>query len=285
MGGQTGGTIMADTLTQDEQAQIAQTIEMFEVITQSQPLDYQSLEILREAYSQVGREEDVIQTSKRIAQAYVQLGQLSSAILEYETLLQRGPDDAELQQALNDLVQQTSTPTPEEGVGGDAGQTTILHRKGVLSSDKVDDGRKSMHRVFVDSKLITEADFEALWPVQDFSQEPEDVIEPFIQRVADKALLPVEKSLKVLSDKTRLAYLPLERYDTDIDLARSFPAEICRRWCVLPIDRMSKSLLVVTANPFSQQAARDLEAYTNNRLVWYLAHPVEIVKNLRRAFR
>ena len=71
---------MPAPLTASEAAQLDQTIEMFEVITQSQPLDYQSLEILKEAYSKLGREKDVVNTSKRIAQAYVQLGQLSSAI-------------------------------------------------------------------------------------------------------------------------------------------------------------------------------------------------------------
>jgi len=45
---------------------------MFEVIAQSQPNDCQSLEILKEAYTKLGREEDVIKTSKRIAQAYMQ---------------------------------------------------------------------------------------------------------------------------------------------------------------------------------------------------------------------
>ena len=88
---------MASTLSPSEEAQLAQTIEMFEVITQSQPQDYQSLEILKEAYSKLGREKDVVSTSKRIAQAYVQMGQLSSAILEYETILQRYPDDPDVQ--------------------------------------------------------------------------------------------------------------------------------------------------------------------------------------------
>src|SRR5579871_5897511 len=94
---------MASTLTPSEEAQLAQTIEMFEVITQSQPQDYQSLEILKEAYSKLGREKDVVGTSKRIAQAYVQLGQLSSAILEYETVLQRFPDDVDVQNALKEI--------------------------------------------------------------------------------------------------------------------------------------------------------------------------------------
>src|SRR5439155_23116757 len=94
---------MASTLTPSEEAQLGQTIEMFEVITQSQPQDYQSLEILKEAYSKLNREKDVISTSKRIAQAYVQMGQLSSAILEYETILQRFPDDPDVQAALQQI--------------------------------------------------------------------------------------------------------------------------------------------------------------------------------------
>src|SRR6266850_2599473 len=52
----------ASTLSQGEEAQLAQTIEMFEVITESQPQDYQSLEILKEAYFKLGREEDLVQT-------------------------------------------------------------------------------------------------------------------------------------------------------------------------------------------------------------------------------
>src|SRR5579864_5718929 len=94
---------MSATLTASEEAQLFQTIEMFEVITQSQPQDYQSLEILKEAYSKLGREKDVVGTSKRIAQAYVQLGQLSSAILEYETILQRFPGDPDVQAALREI--------------------------------------------------------------------------------------------------------------------------------------------------------------------------------------
>ena len=91
---------MSSTLTTSEEAQLGQTIEMFEVITQSQPHDYQSLEILKEAYSKLGRDEDAVATSKRIAEAYVQMGQFSSAILEYETILQRFPDDPDVKKAL-----------------------------------------------------------------------------------------------------------------------------------------------------------------------------------------
>src|SRR5213592_2475756 len=108
---------MSATLTPNEEAQLLQTIEMFEVITQSQPLDYQSLEILKEAYFKLSRQTEVVNTSKRIAQAYVQMGQLSSAILEYETILQRYPNDPDVQTALRQIESKADNfpmePVPE----------------------------------------------------------------------------------------------------------------------------------------------------------------------------
>ena len=71
----------------------------------------------------------------------------------------------------------------------------------------------------------------------------------------------------------------------DMDLARSFPAAVCQRWCILPFDRMSKSILVATSNPFNQQAAKELAAATANRLLWYLVSPAELVKHIRKVFR
>src|SRR5580658_9007736 len=96
------------TLNPDEAAQLTQTIEMFEVIVQSQPADTQSLEILKEAYTKLGREDDLVNTSKRIATAYLHQGQLSSAILEYETVLQRRPEDKDVREALKDIESKAS---------------------------------------------------------------------------------------------------------------------------------------------------------------------------------
>jgi len=119
----------------------------------------------------------------------------------------------------------------------------------------------------------------------DVTGPPKTIADPFIQMLADKGIIPSEKSLKALADKTRLGFIPLEKYDVDLDLARTFPRDVCRRWCVLPFDRMSKSVFVATANPFNREAAKELGEATKNRLLWYLAPPSEIVKNLQKAFR
>jgi tetratricopeptide (TPR) repeat protein len=282
----------ATALSPSEEAQLAQTIEMFEVITQSQPQDYQSLEILKEAYSKLGREQEVVGTSKRIAQAYVQMGQLSSAILEYETILQRFPDDPDVQSALKQIESKANNfpmpGPPDTNLLRRSGDTITTSRRSVDKPSlpaEVDDGRKGMYKLFVESKTISAGDFDLCWPRPDLGTTPTKPVEPFAQVLADKGILPFEKSLKMLSDKSRCAFLPLQLYDVDIDLARSFPAVTCLRWCVLPFDRMSKSVLVATANPFNQQAAKELAAASGGRLLWYLVPPEELIKNLRKAFR
>ena len=283
---------MASTLSSSEEAQLAQTIEMFEVITQSQPHDYQSLEILKEAYSKLGREQDVIGTSKRIAQAYVQMGQLSSAILEYETILQRFPDDPDVQAALAQIETKANN-FPVDAMAAEApaeARAPAASGKGHKAAGKtppaeVEDGRRTMHKIFVEGKIITSGDFDLCWSSPDPSAPPGGVIEPFIQVLSDKGIVPVDKSLKILSDKSRFAFMPLDSYDIDMELARSFPGETCQRWCILPFDRMSKSIFVATANPFNQQAAKELAEATPNRLLWYLVPPAELVKNVRKTFR
>jgi tetratricopeptide (TPR) repeat protein len=277
------------TLSPSETAQLGQTIEMFEVITQSQPQDYQSLEILKEAYSKLGREPDVIKTSKRIAEAYVQLGQLSSAILEYETILQHSPHDPDVLTALKSIESRANTfiaaPAQAEATPDKPAAIRLKKSAEKTAAVSVDDGKQTMRKIFVDSKTISAGDFDLCWNSPDPFAPPAGITEPFVQTLSDKGILPLEKALKLIADKSRFTYLPLDKYDADLDVTRGFPADICRRWCVLPFDKLSKSILVATANPYNQQAFREFKEATQLRLVWYLAAPADLIKNLQKVFR
>ncbi len=283
---------MVGSINSSEEAQLAQTIEMFEVITQTQPQDYQSLEILKEAYVKLGRESDVLRTSKRIAQAYVMMGQLSSAILEYESVLQRYPDDPDVLTALGEIESKANSLSTRPALGESealakgssdisTGKTTITRK----TASELDDGRQMMTKIFVDGKHLNATDFNLYWPAADATVTPGKVVDPFIQVLADKGVAPLEKMLKLLCEKSRLGYIPLEKYDVDVELGRTFPAEICQRYCVLPFDRMSKSIFVATANPFHRQAAKELEECTDQRLLWYISPPPDIAKMLKKVFR
>jgi tetratricopeptide (TPR) repeat protein len=283
---------MVGSLTASEEAQLQQTIEMFEVITQSQPQDYQSLEILKEAYHKLGRENDVVDASKRIAQAYVMMGQLSSAILEYESILQRCPEDADVLAALGEIENKANTINAQSDAVEIADATRHFTKSPRAKSSglqaklcDIDDGRQTMYKIFVESRVIAQGDFELCWVQQDLTKTPEKIVEPFVQLLMDKGILPLEKALKIVSDKHRSAFLPLERYDIDVELARSFPSEILQRWCVLPFDRMSKSVLIATCNPFNKRVSAELEEATKQRFLWYLASPLDLMRALRKVVR
>jgi hypothetical protein len=287
--------IMSSTPSAQEETQLTQTIEMFEVITQTQPLDCQSLEILKEAYTKLGRHSQVLATSKRIASAYVQLGQLSSAILEYESVLQAYPEDEDVKTALTQIEQRATNfssmseemeelekpsprkPAPSTGAAARLEETTPL--------GDIEDGREAMFKIFVDGKHVSEGDFKQCWPSPTDGRLPGQIDEPFVQMLAQRQILPVETALKLICERTRLAFLPIEKYDVDVELARSFARETCQRWCVLPFDRLGKSLLVATANPFHKHAARELEKAAKNHVLWYLTPPQDLIRVLRRIFR
>ena len=281
---------MAATLNAGEEAQLTQTIEMFETITQSQPQDYQSLEILKEAYLKLGRPEQAVKTSKRIAQAYVQLGQLSSAILEYETILQRDAKDKDALAAMAEIERKANNLTQNRGSMEDLNKSSDSAGKNApgnaaAKADTIDDGRQMMRKIFVDSKLISAGDFEMCWTTPSLTEAPEKISDPFIQLLAEKGVTQIDKSLRLILDRSRLGYLLLDKYDVDMELARSFPRDICQRWCILPFDRMSKSIMVATANPFNKQAAQELQTVTPNRIIWYVVPPLDIAKVLRKVFR
>ena len=188
----------AIALTPAEEAQLQQTIEMFEVIVQSQPADTQSLEILKEAYSKLGREDELVSTSKRIAQAYLQQGQLSSAILEYETVLQRRPDDKDVRAALKEIEEKANSSSVQaatESAAAPASDTSMQRRKArpaTAAPAEIDDGRKALYKAFVESKLITAGDFDLCWRNVDMNTPPADVVEPFIQTLHEKGVFMID---------------------------------------------------------------------------------------------
>lgn len=270
---------MAGTLTPAEQAQLRQTIDMFQVIVESQPLDYQSLEILKEAYLKLGMQQEAVDTSKKIAEAYVQLGQLSSAIMEYETILQQYPDDASVKEALDQIESKTTSfqgaPSVREtapgpgGAGGDA---------------DMDDGKLAMKRIFVDGKLLNADDFNRFW-VTPTGGVPGQIQEPFLKTLAEKGGVKINESSSLVLAKAKCAFVPIERYDLDVDFVRGFPKELCQKWCILPFDKMSKTVMVATANPFNKQAEKELAQTTQLRILWYYSMPAELIKLIKKVFR
>src|SRR5258708_12296163 len=83
---------------------------MFEVITRTQPDDYQSLEILKEAYTKLGRMDDTFRTARKLAEAYFNVGSYALAMQECEMLLGHDPNAPEVLAMLGDIESRLQPP-------------------------------------------------------------------------------------------------------------------------------------------------------------------------------
>lgn len=264
--------------------QLLQTVQMFEVIADTQPNDVQSLEILKEAYLNLDRESDAAKISKKIAKAYVHSGQLSSAILEYEGILQKFPDDQESLNALKEL----------EGKMGGATSNTALEEekaaaeKTLAEAEQFEDPNEALAKFLQENQILTEKDVKtvlsAITAAQ--SQTPADKPAPALMDILkERGISAIEKTLSTIAEKTRLPFVPLAIYDIDPASASFLEKEFCLKHLVLPFDKISKTVLVATVNPFDAVAKNRIESEVEGRVQWYITSPEDMYKQIRDVFR
>jgi tetratricopeptide (TPR) repeat protein len=289
------------SISEEEIQQLLRTVEMFEVITASQPDDYQSWEILKEAYTKLGRNEESLAASKKLASAHISLGQLSQAILEYEGILQEYPNDAEVLKALKELEAKTSQlaanrqPSGAPSLREDSKPTppapalaagTAAPRPSRPQPQTHVDGNKALIDMLIADKLVTPQAVEPL--MKRLASGPANSGEnpsPFVlaQLLVDEQLVKLDGLLTVLVDRSGLPYVPLSTYDVDRDAVCLLPREVCFEKCIVPFDLISRSVLIATANPLDTAARSQAEVMLAYNVFWYVTSAEEIHAALRRA--
>jgi tetratricopeptide (TPR) repeat protein len=289
------------SISDDEIQQLLRTVEMFEAITESQPEDYQSWEILKEAYNKLGRREDSLRASKKLAQAHITLGQISQAILEYEGVLQEYPAEPEAVAALAELETKTSQLSTvrqpsgapllrEDSKPTPPAPTLAAGAAAPLSSSaptlELEDGNRALADLLIAEKLVTPQAVEPLLKRLAANRTADDENgQPLtlVQLLADDQIAKLDDIVSVLVDRAGLPYLPLSFYDVDRDAACLLPREFCFANCIVPFDVISRSALIATANPFDAPTRNQVESMLPYNVFWYVASPQDICAALRRA--
>jgi tetratricopeptide (TPR) repeat protein len=289
------------SISEEEIQQLLRTVEMFEAITESQPEDYQSWEILKEAYAKLGRRDESLAASKKLAKAHISLGQISQAILEFEGILQEHPNDPEVLKALKELEAKTSQlaanrqPSGAPSLREDSKPTPLVPALAAGTAAPPsspppplthEDGDKALIDVLIAEKLLTPQAVEPL--VKRLASGPVnsgDTPMPFVlaQLLIEEQLVKVDDMLTVMVDRSGLPYLPLSTYDVDRDAVCLLPRDVCFEKCIVPFDLISRSVLIATANPFDTAARSQAEVMLAYNVFWYVTSPEEIHAALRRA--
>ncbi|MCX7886249.1 MAG: hypothetical protein N3B01_03190 [Verrucomicrobiae bacterium] len=288
-------------LPDEEILQLQRTVEMFEAITRAQPDDYQSLEILKEAYLSLGQTAEALRTALRLVDAYEKQGQFLKAILECEGILQDHPNQPGVRERLAQLVAHARQPvgepfptpvpaaSPAASPVAPVAERTQEPTKTVSFAEQAEEGDRALAEVLIAEKLATAQALEPLLvklhAMRNMPQPAGGMPLSLVHLVAHEQFAKLEDLLTVMVNKSMLPYLPLANYDVDADVARLLPLPLSWQFCVAPFDQISRCILVATSNPFQTAARRTVENTLRCRVFWYVAAPADIAAVLKRAHR
>jgi hypothetical protein len=94
-----------------------------------------------------------------------------------------------------------------------------------------------------------------------------------------------EKVISALIDRTKFAYVPLEYYDLDRQIAPMLPENLTLGRLFVPFDLVSRTMMVACCNPFDAEGREAVEQSVDYTVMWYLARPSALVKCLQSIYR
>jgi tetratricopeptide (TPR) repeat protein len=295
---------------------------MFEVIIQANPQDCQSLEILKDAYQRIGREDDSLKIARKLADTYAELGQYSAAMLEYEAIIQKQPNSPEVIAALGEVeekLQKSGQLKPQtdsssaassssnisldfQTMGVDSGSLTTtpntLHAGGVRNEGTVQavaaklagqaDGNDALAKFLIQHKFVTEEVVSsALERVQKRNRElgANAIASSLIDEICRRGSVELDQLLCGIIDRSKFAYIPLEYYDVDRSVVKMLPDSLTLGRLMVPFDVMSRTIMIAVANPFDGVGKQAAQQLLDFNVQWHLAQPRAIMKVLSEAHR
>ena len=283
----------------EEQAQILQTIEMFEVITRTQPDDYQSLEILKEAYTKLGRMDDTFRTARKLAEAYFNVGSYALAMQECEMLLGQDPNAPEVLAMLGDIESRLQAAGQTLGgglkhgliakaVAGGEGGLVRLDRRELESYNLHERGEEQLAKFLIVQQIFPEETVNAaLEQVQQRNKnlQGQTLAASLLVELCGENTDKIDLIISCLLDRTKGAFIPLEYYDFDRQLARMLPDNLTLGRLCVPFDLISRTIMVACCNPFDAAGRAAVQQSLDYTVSWYLARPAAIERTLQDVYR
>jgi hypothetical protein len=304
-----GDVVLEHTLSEEEHSQIVQTIEMFEVITQTQPDDYQSLEILKEAYQKVGRAAESLKTSRRLAEAYFNVGSYTLAMQECEVILLKEPNAPEILAMLGDIetrlqaaghtIATTGSKNGLIATGSAGGVNGLTHsgaqdgglvdiQQGRGAQQAQDRGDDHLAKFLVMQQLFSEdVVSKALDTTKHLNKDlsGQSLGASLLDKICRQDTDKLNLVLSGLIDRTKFAFVPLEYYDVDRQIARMLPDHLTLGRLFVPFDLISRTIMVACCNPFDAAGREAVQQSLDYTVTWYLARPGAIIKALQDIYR
>ncbi|MCR4337960.1 MAG: hypothetical protein NUV91_09175 [Candidatus Omnitrophica bacterium] len=93
-----------------------------------------------------------------------------------------------------------------------------------------------------------------------------------------------EDIAQAITSQYGFPYLPLGDYEIDVDVIRTVPENVCRQFCLIPIDKIGKSLTLAMSNPLNTDALEDIELITGCSVQTFVSTATDIKTALNKYY-
>ncbi|MEW5895470.1 MAG: hypothetical protein AB1650_06915 [Candidatus Omnitrophota bacterium] len=80
-------------------------------------------------------------------------------------------------------------------------------------------------------------------------------------------------------------YLPLANYEIDPEILNAVPQDVCRKFCLIPIDKIGKSLTLAMSDPLNVNAIDDIELITDCTVQTFVSTGTDIKEAIDKYYR
>ena len=106
----------------------------------------------------------------------------------------------------------------------------------------------------------------------------------FGEAVVLMKLCTEEDVVQALTCQYGFPYLPLANYEIAPEVVATVPLNVCRQYCLVPIDKIGRSLTLAMANPLNVQALEDVEKVTECSVQAFVSTATEINSAINRYY-
>jgi type IV pilus assembly protein PilB len=93
-----------------------------------------------------------------------------------------------------------------------------------------------------------------------------------------------EHIVQALTSQYGFPYLPLSNYEISPEVLSSVPVAICVKYCLIPIDRIGKSLTLAMSNPLNLSALEEVESESHCMVQAFVSTATDIKAAIKRYY-
>ena len=137
---------------------------------------------------------------------------------------------------------------------------------------------KQLGEILIERGMITRAQLEEAVKVQ------KDQNMLFGEVLVNFKYTSEENIVQALTAQYGFPYLPLSNYEIAPEVLAVLPINVCKKYCLIPIDKIGKSLTLTMANPLNLEALEDVELLTNCTVQAFVSTSADIKAAIKRYY-